>query len=231
MRNKDIHKQDNASAHLSKDYDFKINSTIPYYYNLHAETINLIKSMDFEPKIWLDTGCGTGTLVQKAMKSFKDTKFLLADPSEGMLNEARVKLRGKNRIKFLKPTPSHQLSLSINLDVITAIQSHHYMNKEERFNSTENCYDLLNKNGVYIVFENISPFTERGIEIGKKYWKDFQMREGKSKVETKDHIKRFNVEYFPLNVEEHLELLRSCDFKVVEIFWYSYMQAGFYCIK
>jgi len=46
-----------------------------------------------------------------------------------------------------------------------------------------------------------------------------------------NHLKRFNVEYFPINIEEHLSLLRKSGFSVVEMFWYSYMQAGFYCIK
>jgi tRNA (cmo5U34)-methyltransferase len=39
------------------------------------------------------------------------------------------------------------------------------------------------------------------------------------------------LEYFPITVEEHLDLLRNCGFGAVEMFWYSYMQAGFYCIK
>jgi tRNA (cmo5U34)-methyltransferase len=89
----------------------------------------------------------------------------------------------------------------------------------------------LKKNGIYVAFENISPFTEKGTEIGKKYWKDFQISKGKSEEEVESHLNRFNVEYFPINVEEHLSLFRSCRFEVVELFWYSYMQAGFYCIK
>ncbi|MGD0856485.1 MAG: hypothetical protein ABSA18_11850 [Dehalococcoidia bacterium] len=34
-----------------------------------------------------------------------------------------------------------------------------------------------------------------------------------------------------VTVEEHLDLYRSCGFAVVELFWLSCMQAGFYCIK
>ena len=49
--------------------------------------------------------------------------------------------------------------------------------------------------------------------------------------EVKEHLERFDAEYFSIAVEEHLKLLRETGFKTVELFWYSYMQAGFYCIK
>ena len=226
-------KSDNLTPLLSKEYDSNISNTIPYYDRFHQETINLIKSMDIKPEIWLDTGCGTGNLVEKAIPQFENTIFMLVDPSIGMLNQAEKKLAkyGENKVKFLEPAPSHEISLSKNPNVITAIQSHHYMNKEERFKATKNCYNFLDENGVYVAFENISPFTEKGIEIGKKYWKDFQISKGKSEKEVESHINRFNIEYFPITVEEHLSLFRGCGFEVVELFWYSYMQAGFYCIK
>ncbi len=227
-----MHKQDNTSAHLSKEYDSKIHSTIPYYEKFHQETINLIKSMNIEPKIWLDTGCGTGTLIEKAINNFENTLFIMSDPSDGMLKEAKEKLeKYGDRINFLEPTPSHEISIERKIDVITAIQSHHYMSKEERFEATKSCYNLLNEKGVYVVFENIKPLSEKGIKIGKEYWKNFQISKGKEIIEAENHVKRFDVEYFPITIEDHLSLLRDCRFSVVEMFWYSYMQAGFYCIK
>lgn len=227
-----MQKSDNLTPHLANDYDSKINNTIPYYECFHQETIDLIKSMDIKPNIWLDTGCGTGTLVEKALQDFPDTFFILADPSGGMLKESRKKLVGyDDRIKFLDPAPSQDISISKKCDVITAIQSHHYLSKDERYKATKSCYNSLNKNGVYITFENIRPLTEKGTKIGKEYWKKFQISKGKTVGEAENHIKRFGVEYFPITIEEHLSLLRSCGFSAVEMFWYSYMQAGFYCIK
>jgi len=67
--------------------------------------------------------------------------------------------------------------------------------------------------------------------IGNQYWKNFQLSHGRNEKEIQKHLERFDTEYFPITVEEHLELLRATGFKTVELFWYSYMQAGFYCIK
>lgn len=83
-----MQKSNNLTSHLSKDYDSQIENTIPYYSCFHEEAINLVKSMDIKPNIWLDTGCGTGTLVEKALQKFPGTVFILVDPSSEMLSEA-----------------------------------------------------------------------------------------------------------------------------------------------
>jgi tRNA (cmo5U34)-methyltransferase len=54
----------NKSSHMSEDYDLQIIDTIPYYESFHNETLNIIKVILERPNIWLDTGCGTGTLIQ-----------------------------------------------------------------------------------------------------------------------------------------------------------------------
>jgi tRNA (cmo5U34)-methyltransferase len=187
------------------------------------------------PKVWLDTGCGTGTLVEQAIKYFYDTLFILSDPSAAMLNQAKSKLANLScdRVKFLEPAPTQEIKLKNGErpDVITAIQSHHYLSAEDRIKATAKSYELLQNDGIYITFENICPLTKQGIEIGKEYWKQFQVDSGKEKLEAEKHMKRFGVEYFPITIEEHINLLKSVGYRTVEMLWYSYLQAGFYCIK
>jgi Methylase involved in ubiquinone/menaquinone biosynthesis len=226
---------DNTTPHLSSVYDEQILSTIPYYESFHQEIIHIIKMINKDPSIWLDTGAGTGTMVSRNIELFPNTLFLLADPSEEMLSEARLKLSqyGSERIQFLPPATTQSIVLDSTLkpDVITAVQSHHYLSKEERKMATKVCYKLLAEGGVFVTFENIRPLTEQGINYGKLKWADYQRSKGKSDEQVSKHIDRFDKEYFPITVEEHLQLYRECGFKVVELLWYSYMQAGFYCIK
>jgi len=226
---------DNSSSHRSEVYDIQITDTIPYYESFHDETLNIVKTILKDPKIWLDTGCGTGTLVKKAIKDFNNTNFILSDPSVEMLNLAKSKLSKQppEKIKFLEPMETCKILLDDDFkpDVITAIQAHHYMSREDRFKATKICYNLLNDNGVYITFENIRPATEVGVEVGKEYVKNFQIQNGKDAESVENYLKRFDVEYFPIKVDDHRLLLEKTGFKVVEIFWMSYMQAGLYCIK
>ncbi|MDP4143843.1 MAG: class I SAM-dependent methyltransferase [Bacillota bacterium] len=225
---------DNSTPHLASVYDSKINSTIPYYECFHKEVLKFLDITIGNPRIWLDTGCGTGSLIEKAIDNFANTLFILADPSEGMLREAKLKLHKflKEKIKYIPSATQYiELDESERPDIITAIQAHHYLSREEREKATIKCYDLLRDGGIYITFENIRPFTVVGTNNGKEYWKQFQISCGKTSLEAEKHMDRFGVEYFPITVEEHLSLLRKSGFKVVELFWYSYMQAGFYCIK
>ncbi|HET8685585.1 MAG TPA: class I SAM-dependent methyltransferase [Methanosarcina sp.] len=225
----------NATPHLPEDFDAQISGVLPYYSSFHQETINFVKSLPSIPKIWLDAGCGTGSLVNKAIGEFPSTKFLLLDPSEGMLTQAMKKLSScsADRLEFLEASPTQEFSqkLEEQPEVITAIQCHHYLTREGRAKATGVCYNLLKEGGVYITFENIRPLTEEGITIGKRYWRNFQLARGRTEEETEEHLKRFDTEYFPITVPEHLELLRKTGFRTVELFWYSYMQAGFYCVK
>lgn len=229
------HSPKNYTPHPPEDYDANISSIIPYYSAIHQEIINLVKSLPSSPKVWMDTGCGTGSLINKAVNEFPDTKFLLVDPSGGMLDQSKRKLSSypAGRIEFLKACTTQEFyqELEEKPDIITAVQCHHYLNREDRSKATSICYNMLKKGGIYITFENIRPLTKDGIIIGKRYWGSFQMSRGRNEEEIQKHLERFDTEYFPITIEEHIKLLRETGFEVVELLWYSYMQAGFYCIK
>ncbi|PKL67667.1 MAG: class I SAM-dependent methyltransferase [Methanobacteriales archaeon HGW-Methanobacteriales-1] len=227
-------KHDNTTPYQSDLYDAHVINTLPYYDSYHQETINLIKSLPSPPELWMDTGCGTGSLIGKALSEFPDTQFLLLDPSEGMLEHARSKLSSeKDRVKFLNPSTTQEFheKLENKPDIITAIQCHHYLSSEDRIKAIKVCYDILKENGTFITFENIRPLTKKGIGIGKSYWKNFQLKHGKDEEEIEQHLARFDVEYFPITIEDHLAVLRDSGFSTVEVLWYSYLQAGFYCMK
>jgi tRNA (cmo5U34)-methyltransferase len=228
-----LNKPDNASAHTSTSYDALIRSTIPYYDFFHIETVSLVKSIMSSPRLWLDTGCGTGNLVVKTLNEFPDTRFFLADPSREMLVVAKSKIRNTERVVFLAPISTQELRSVVKekFDVITAIQAHHYLSLDERRAATETCCELINENGVYVTFENVRPSTKRAIDIEKAKWATYQIANGRSRKDACGHIDRFDKDYFPITIEDHLQLYRNCGFGVAELFWYSYMQAGFYCLK
>ena len=173
---------DNATPHGSSDYDEEVRATIPYYELFHRETLGLAGVIRPEPEKWLDTGCGTGFLLETAADKFPGCMFFAADPSKGMMDACREKLAGKKNIVFLDPAGTGDLSdgrLS-GVDVITAIQSHHYLDREGRRAATENCFKILKRGGAYITFENVRPGTASGIQYGLDRWGAFQRDHGRS---------------------------------------------------
>lgn len=226
---------DNTTPHKAEDYDVGIRKTIPHYETIHREAIDLIRTVKPDTKVWLDTGCGTGFTVENAYPHFPDTQFIICDPAPKMLEEARKRLKNipGDRLTILEPMGTQELENKIKtkVDVITAIQSHLYLQRDEKRKATENCFKLLNKSGLYVTTENIHPLSARGVEIGLTRWANFQIQSGRSKAEVAEHSQRFNTKFFPITIEDHLKLLRDTGFAIVEVFWCTQMQAGFYAIK
>lgn len=216
---------DNTSPYFAGEYDLQISKNLPYYSVFHEETLDLIKTIHPKPDKWLDTGCGTGRFVQKASCVFGNTTFFLADPSKKMLAIAE----NINRNTFEKSTA--ELDFTDNsFDVVTAILSHHYLSREQRRLSTLNCFRMLKENGVYVTFENILPATPKGQEITMERWLRYKLKNNNA-VDESSHFSRFNQDYFPITIAEHLNLLHEAGFQAAELFWMSCMQAGFFAIK
>jgi tRNA (cmo5U34)-methyltransferase len=230
-----MEQSDNKTPYKASEYDKNVKKTIPFYERFHDETIDLVKTVKPEAKCWLDTGCGTGLLVWKAFLQFPRTFFILADPSKEMIVRARKRLRSvsPDRIRFIDSVSSENLpeNLNVHPDVITAIMCHHYLKPEQRRNAIKACFDSLVPCGLFITFENIYPDSEKHLEIGVQRWKGFQLSQGRSSEDVERHLGRFNKEYFPIRISEHIEMLTVCGFSTAELFWYSQMQAGFYAIK
>jgi tRNA (cmo5U34)-methyltransferase len=226
---------DNSTPHSASDYDREILKTVPFYHFFHTETIDLVRKLLPDVSVWLDTGCGTGYLAEHALPLFPKTHFLLADPAQPMLEQARARLAHapSTRIKFIGAFPSEELAgvVAETPQVITAIQSHHYGGDSVRKRATDSCFRLLHKGGLYVTFENFRPETAQGIKTGLDRWCDFQVEAGRSEKAAEEHRARFEKNYFPITIAEHLKLLRATGFSAVEIFWVSHMQAGFYAIK
>jgi tRNA (cmo5U34)-methyltransferase len=221
---------DNKTSSPAAYYDAHISFVNPHYAQFHDDTIEVVRAACPSPASWLDTGCGTGTLVAKALDAFPGTVFTLADPSTAMLEIAKAKLDGKN-VEFV-PKGTQELDFpDRSFDVITAIQAHHYFDAETRRDATANCYRMLKPGCLYVTFENIRPLTRAGLKIGMERWRRFQADAGRAPDEIEKHLARFDAEYFPITVEQHLRLLRDTGFQASEVLFAGLMQAGFYAIK
>lgn len=105
------------------------------------------------------------------------------------------------------------------------------MHEEERKEATERIYKALRSGGLYITFENCAADNKRLIQLELKRWGEYQAARGKTKEEVDAHLARYNVNYFPITMEAHLQLLKEVGFHDIQVFWKSYMQIGIFAIK
>jgi tRNA (cmo5U34)-methyltransferase len=221
---------DNTSSNRASEYDAGVRVVLPYYDSINDEIIHFVRAYDPAPRAWLDTGCGTGFLATKILESFAPLRLVLADPSAEMLRVAKEKT-ASHRVEFHNCDTSSLPFDGGSFDVITAVQSHHYMNAEGRAGATKRCFDMLREGGLFIATENTRPPDAETTGIVREYWKQYQIRSGKTPGQAEKHMNRFDTEYFPITVEEHLRLYAETGFRVRDVFWKSYMQAAFYCVK
>jgi tRNA (cmo5U34)-methyltransferase len=109
-------------------------------------------------------------LVSRALLRAPATRFWLSDPSPAMLALARARLPVLPDERF-KPWRSEELQDAFGrLDVITAVQSHHYGDLAAQERAVSRCHALLGVGGVLVVFENVraatKPATKRSARVG-----------------------------------------------------------------
>ncbi len=217
--------KDNISAFSSTEYDKKIKQTLPYYEDFYAQTIELVKTACGHKVSWLDVGCGTGKMGRAAFDSgIVLDRFVFTDSSEEMIGISRERFKSTD-VEF-HVCDARELPFVTEFDVVTAIQVFHYFHPGDRRQAVKRCYDALKENGLFISFENIAPFTADGKAINLKKWKRYQNEHGKTEEESRKHIERYGISYFPITLEEHLKVMRDCGFRTVEVLWFSNMQAG-----
>lgn len=220
---------DNATPHQALVYDTDVRRTLPHYDLIHEAVLSFIEALPESPRTWLDTGCGTGTLVARALPRFPDTRFVVADPSPDMLSIARQRLP-ESRVTVLPPCATGNLPHG-RFDLITAIQCHHYLDQRSRQIAVAVCFGRLRPGGILITSENVRPLSRTGLDLGLRYWARFQEHAGRSPSDIADHLARLDRDYFPITLEEHVRLYREAGFTAVEVLWYSYLQAAFYAVK
>lgn len=223
--------KDNCSAFASVEYDRKIRKTLPYYEEFYNQIIDLVQVYNPKQLSWLDIGCGTGKMVEKADLHFVIDRFVFVDNSESMLNMVKELYSSLGIKTEFCLCNALDLAYDEEFDVVTAVLVNHYFHKEDKLKALKKYYAALKPKGIYIGFENFLPDSEYGKQLGLERWKEYQLRQGKSLDECEKHISRCGVAYFPITLSEHLELLKQAGFEVAEILWVSNMQAGVFGIK
>ncbi|WP_028506122.1 class I SAM-dependent methyltransferase [Ruminococcus sp. FC2018] len=221
---------DNTTPFKVSAYDENVRRVIPFYNELHEQVFSVIRAHFKNRKIsLLDTGCGTGTFALKALDRLDIARLTLCDPSENMLTDARAKLAGRE-CEFYG-IGSQDMQFEGEFDAVTAIQSHHYFDRQTREKAVTNCFKALKKGGIFVYFENTAPLTETGRENLLARLGEYQLDAGRTPVEVDAHLARYGAEYFPINIKEHLQMLENTGFAACELFWASYMQCGFYAVR
>ncbi len=157
-----------------------VRQTIPFYEAIQMQVVDIARTISPEAECWFDTGCGTGYLVELAIPHFPKARFILVDPSQAILDQAKSRRAGfrPERVRFLPPIANEDFGVyegQIHPDIISAVLCNHCLHREGRHVATEASYRLLAEEGLFITVENITPAVEADIALGLERWKRFQL--------------------------------------------------------
>ena len=217
------------SAVSAAAYDAEMRQIFPFYDEFHTQIIETVRMHCKEPVSWLDIGCGTGTLAARAFQSLPVSKMICCEPDADLLEAARLRLPHEHTVLMQKNIL--HLALWERFDVITAIRCRHVPSAAEREETVRCCFEKLRRNGIFITFETVLPFSETGAEYAVTLWTEYQKRMGRSDALCEAFFADYHAGCRPITVSGHLELLRRCGFETAEVLWLSGMQAGFYGIR
>ena len=214
---------------IQTDMERGMSKRIVGYEELTKKVSDLVFDTNPNPRIWLDTGCGTGGLVRNNLKRFGGTQFILSDPSEDNISVAKGFMHGEQRCLYVQRRTDELNFGDSTLDVITAILSHHYYQDiEEKRKAVENCFRMLRKDGVLITVEHVRHEDQ---ESADKEWLAHMRSYGLPEEFAKEMIDRRDREYFPLTESGNVELLKGCGFRRTEVFWSTCSDIGIIAYK
>ena len=171
---------------------------------------------------WLDLGCGDAPLSRKLLNEFPESRGILMDFSEPMLEQAKAKttqLGFKDRVTILQGDLSHPNWMEAlqadqvgrkqsTIDVIVSSFAIHHLANERKRELYKEIYDLLSPGGVFLNLEHIaSPDkTVEGIFDGVFVDSMYKYFQGEK---TLDECKK--AVHYDLNVDEEANILEPVE--------------------
>ena len=209
---------------MQSDLERGMAKRIVGYEELMKKVSDLIEEKVPDPRIWLDTGCGTGGLIRANIKRFPKAQFVLADPSSDNIVTAKQFMNGEQRCLYVT-VPTDRLNFGDStLDVVTAMFCHHYYSDmDEKKKAIGNCFRMLKKGGIFITAEHVKHEDQ---ESADKEWISFMTGAGLPEEFAEEMVSRRDKEYFPLSESAYVELLKGCGFSDIGVFWNTCSDIG-----
>ncbi|PKM94625.1 MAG: class I SAM-dependent methyltransferase [Firmicutes bacterium HGW-Firmicutes-1] len=141
--------KNNVTTHwndVSSDYDNLMAKDKSY--QIQLETI--VAEISSSPKRILDLGCGTGAILEKAIKKYPDIEYFALDPASEMLNLLQKKFSTNSNIQYTVGS-AHKLEFEANtFDYVVTNWALHHLAHEDKITCAREVYRILKSGGKFV---------------------------------------------------------------------------------
>lgn len=214
----DIEKQFNL---IAKEYDSNRKKFIPCFDDFYKNTTKFVISNIDEPKQIVDLGAGTGLLTYFWYQQCPNSKYVLVDIANEMLNIARKRFNGIENISYQVENYIHKL-LDIFFDTVISALSIHHLEDENKKKLFSRIYDSLPDGGLFI---NYDQFCAGQPEINywfNSFWENQLANSGLNDKDIELWKERRKLDR-ECTVRQEMDMLENCRFKIVQCV-YSYQK-------
>jgi tRNA (cmo5U34)-methyltransferase len=159
---------------MASRYDEQRGWIIPDFSGFYAAAVRAAASPNEEPSI-LDIGAGTGLLSEMLLDAYPGATITLLDISEKMLEVAKARFRGREKVRFIAADYRHG-ELGGPFDLICSALSIHHLEKEEKRDLYGRIYRALGKGWVFVNADEVAGESEEEHRRNLEYWDDFLMK-------------------------------------------------------
>lgn len=225
---------DQIKQHFEEEahkFDRIIQQLIPYYDEMLQALIAAIPfDRDCSIQV-LDLGCGTGTLAQHILNAFPQAHITCLDFSKQMIDIAKVKLAGFNRVSYVvQDFQEYTLTLPYHA-IISSLALHHLVTNDEKKAFYQKIHESLQPGGCFYNADVVLGASDHLQSAYLKSWKTFMQRQiSKDEVENV-WLRKYAEEDRPTQLVEQLTWLSEIGFRDVDVLWKYYNFAVYGGVK
>jgi tRNA (cmo5U34)-methyltransferase len=200
-------------------YDQELPKLVPNFDLFYGTLLRQLPFPTDAPIRILDVGAGTGLVTSLLAQQFPRATFVLTDFAEKMLDVARQRFAGNDRVSF-QTIDSRDLRFHEEFDAVVSALSIHHVDHEGKQDIYIRIFRALKPGGVFVHAEQVLGPTSELEVLYQKSWVDGIRSSGLPEDRVEAALERVRQD---LNapLADQLEWLRDMGFHNVDC-WYKY---------
>lgn len=215
---------------LSGRYTELIKKCVPRYNEMFANLFHYIPDK-LHPETILDLGCGTGNLVEAALKHFPKSTIHALDISADILNECKSRFVGVDNVQYHQQDFNQINFPPQSFDLIISTISIHHIKDNEKSILYKKIFELLKPGGCFVFADQT---RGSNLEIYEKHiqrWKEEAFKLGSSEENWQLWMQHQDAHDYHAPVAWHLKQLEGCGFIENDVIWKNLLWAVLFAKK
>ncbi len=222
---------DHFSA-AAKSYDEKNIQLAPIANNMHFLIRLILKNAPIQARV-LCVGIGTGAEILSLSKAFPEWTFVGVDPSIGMLDVCRERLKKAgvlNRCELIHGYVQDMHS-DENFDAALSILVGHFVKRDDRLSFYQAMSSRIRSNGILINTEISFDLNSQEFPMMLNNWKEVQLLMGATPESLANLSQVLREMLTVLSPKETESLLKQSGIKLPVLFFQAFMINGWHGVK